>query len=64
MALMLLENGANTEALSNDGRTPLHYASCCGYTEIVRILLDRGADIEATADVSSTIFLIRFITSC
>ena len=59
MALMLLENRANTEALSNDGRTPLHYACGCGYTEIVRILLDRGADIEATADVRDFIYCLH-----
>ena len=35
-----------------DGRTPLHYACSCGHREIARILLDKGANLEATADVS------------
>lgn len=80
MTLMLLENDANVEALSNvcidfypllisycqnisfnnlfvqsisqDGRTPLHYACSCGHRDITRILLDKGANLEATADVS------------
>jgi ankyrin repeat protein len=52
---MLLENEANTEALSNDGRTPLHYACSCGHKEIARILLDKGAKMEATADVCASV---------
>lgn len=39
-----------------DGRTPLHYACSCGHRDIARILLDKGANLEATADVSSCIY--------
>ena len=31
----------------DDGATPLHVAAYCGSAEVVRLLLDRGADIEA-----------------
>ena len=34
------------------GRTALMWASCCGRVEIVRMLLDRGASVDATDDVS------------
>ncbi|KAL7299255.1 myotrophin-like [Trichogramma pretiosum] len=31
-----------------DGRTPLHYAADYGQSEVVRYLLDKGADANAT----------------
>jgi ankyrin repeat protein len=41
---LLLDHGvANLEAESKDGRRPLHLAPSSGGTEIVRLLLDRGA---------------------
>ena len=35
------------EAKSWGGRTPLHWAANYGRVEIVRLLCDRGADVEA-----------------
>ena len=32
-------------------RTPLHYAAIKDYVEIVRLLLDKGADMEAQENV-------------
>jgi ankyrin repeat protein len=34
-----------------DGRTPLHHAAKYGYTETVKMLIDRMADIEAESQV-------------
>jgi ankyrin repeat protein len=34
------------------GWTPLHEASYYGHIEVVRLLLDRGADIQAQTEVS------------
>ena len=34
---------------SPDGFTPLHYAAFFGTAEAVRVLVERGADLEATA---------------
>jgi ankyrin repeat protein len=33
------------------GFSPLHYAAMRGHTELVTLLLSRGADIEITNDV-------------
>ena len=35
-----------------DGFTPLHAAAMGGYVELARLLLEAGADITATNDVS------------
>ncbi|KAM6512088.1 hypothetical protein FALCPG4_017074 [Fusarium falciforme] len=39
--------GAHTEAVDRGGRTPLSYAAEKGRETVVRLLLDRGAHIEA-----------------
>ena len=41
---LLLENGADIDAQDHDGRTPLHWASDVGALEVVRVLLEHGAD--------------------
>jgi ankyrin repeat protein len=41
--------------------TPLHYAAVIGHSEVVCLLLDRGADIEAKAEVcTDAIFVLLF----
>jgi ankyrin repeat protein len=44
MIELLLERGANLECLSDGGRTPLAFAVPKGNLEVVKILLDNGAD--------------------
>ena len=44
---LLLDKGAQVDAKSWDGWTPLHWAALRGRVEIVRLLCDHGADIEA-----------------
>ena len=48
------EYGANTTALNAKGWTPLHSASHWGHAEIVRLLLERRADVAARANDGST----------
>ena len=50
VAELLLERGADVNTRSNDHWTPLHAASYFGSIEIVRLLLDHGADPEANAE--------------
>jgi Ankyrin repeats (3 copies)/Ankyrin repeats (many copies) len=44
---LLLEHGADINAQSQIGWTPLHVASFNGVLEVVRLLLEHGADVEA-----------------
>lgn len=42
----LLENGADINALDAEGNTPLHYAFALGNEEIVKLLIEKGADVR------------------
>jgi len=50
IALFLLEHGANGEEYGIGRQTGLYIASSRGYAEIVRTLLDRGANLNAVCD--------------
>ena len=43
---MLLERGADVNKARDDGATPLFLASHIGHVEVVRMLLEQGADIQ------------------
>ena len=43
----LLERGADVNAKTNSGQTPLHWASSMNELEIAKLLIDRGADVKA-----------------
>ena len=47
VALVLLENGADVNSRDSDESTPLHIASGNGYFNLVRVLIQRGADVHA-----------------
>ena len=51
---LLLERGADVNARTKVGSTPLHMASSRGALEIVRLLLEYGADVEAKDDDGQT----------
>lgn len=51
MVALLCENGANVEARTRDGLTPLHCAARSGHERVVEVLLDRGAPITSKSKV-------------
>ena len=54
IAKVLIEGGANPNAISLDGSTALHSASFFCYTEIVETLLKAGVDTEVRNNFGST----------
>jgi ankyrin len=57
----LLENGAKTETATMRGETALHLAARANQTEIMRILLRQGANVDAKAKVRLYLFIYLFI---
>ena len=53
----LLDAGADINFKSAVLQTPLHYAAQTGKCDIVELLIQRGADINASAVAVITIFL-------
>ena len=51
---MLLEAGAPVDVPHLGGGTPLHTAAFVGDPEVLRMLLDRGADPRLTTDDGKT----------
>lgn len=49
VAEYLLTQGADLNASTNDGITPLHTAACNGRQDVIDLLADRGANINAMA---------------
>ena len=41
---LLIENGANLEALDKSKETPIFFAAACGRMDCVELLVDSGAD--------------------
>ena len=43
----LLDKGANLKTATNDGATALHHAAECGDVDVLKLLVDKGADVDA-----------------
>lgn len=47
MAELLITNGCLVNACDKKERRPLHYAAFMGHEDLVRLLLNHGADVNA-----------------
>jgi Ankyrin repeats (many copies) len=46
MVRLFLDQGAGVGALNRSGGTPLHDAALSGNTDVINLLLDRGANVD------------------
>lgn len=46
----LLGGGKNVDSRDQDGETPLHFAAWYGHAEVAELLIDNGADLNATGE--------------
>lgn len=53
-ASVLLDAGANIEAVANDGLQAIHLAAMRGYANVTKALLQRGANVHATEANNAT----------
>jgi len=58
VAQILLDHGANINAITVTGKTPLFKASEEGRLELVRLLLARGADVHIRSRKGQTAFQV------
>lgn len=51
----MLDSGTNVDYRDIDGRTALHVAACQGRTDVVQLLLSRGAKVDTMDRWGSTV---------
>lgn len=66
IVIYLLQNEANPDVPTVRGETPLHLAARANQTDIIRILLRHGAQVDARARVSifTVLYLIFIVFRC
>ena len=47
---LIAAGGVDINESGYDGRTPLHYASRYGHSEVVNVLVEAGAEVNKTKD--------------
>mgnify|MGYP002514907485 CR=1 FL=1 len=53
---LLLENGADVNAANFSGKTPLMYAVCEKNEELVRMLMEKGANPDAIDNFGQSVY--------
>jgi len=48
LAIQLIKDGADVNGIDETGQSPLHHACYLGYLEIIKLLLDNGANVNKT----------------
>ena len=61
IARLLLEHGADVNALKDGHSTPLHVAARYGRVEVVRVLLEHGANVGAKGGDGETAFKVASV---
>lgn len=56
MTQLLIDRGAQLDARTRDGLTPMHTAARSGHTNVVQVLLNAGASITAKTRVRNYAF--------
>jgi len=56
----LLDSGSDVSFTDIDGRTALHVAACQGRTDVVDLLVRRGADVDPRDRWGSTVILLPY----
>ncbi|PVH76897.1 ankyrin, partial [Cadophora sp. DSE1049] len=51
---ILLEAGADIDAVDEDGWTALHVAADCGHIDVLMLLVNDGADLNAAVGSSTS----------
>lgn len=67
MADVLINNGANVNAIDNDGNTPLHkliYPDFDQHQAIATLLVKTGADVQAKNDKGETPIIVANCNLC
>lgn len=64
IAKILIDNGANVNAIDNEGWTPLMRATTSGNSELVGMLLDHGADASKVNSVGETAIIQAASSGC
>eukprot|EP01130_Rhizamoeba_saxonica_P010969 TRINITY_DN4533_c0_g1_i1.p1 TRINITY_DN4533_c0_g1~~TRINITY_DN4533_c0_g1_i1.p1 ORF type:complete len:107 (-),score=30.32 TRINITY_DN4533_c0_g1_i1:148-468(-) len=53
---ILIDMGSNINFQNENGETPLHIAVLCEYDDIVKLLLEKGADTSVVDNENETVF--------
>ena len=57
----LLDKDADANSVTHRGETPLHYAARAGQPNIMRLLLDNGAEVDAKSKARLLLTLVLLI---
>lgn len=60
----LLDNGTDVNFRDIDDRTALHVSACQGRTDVVELLLSRGAQVDPEDRWGSTVYVILYFDFC